>query len=85
MRWTSDSKQSLNKLCLGKYLSKSFETLNAETTRHYAKIFEKKLVAIAMMSVPCPFNGYHEMKHNSVITRQNQLKFWNQKAKQDFS
>ena len=34
---TSDSKQSLNILCLGKYLSKSFETLKAETTRHYAK------------------------------------------------
>ena len=24
-------------LCLGKYLSKSFETLKAEITRHYAK------------------------------------------------
>ena len=30
-----------------------------------------------MMSVPGPFNGYHEMKHNSAITRQNQLEFWN--------
>ena len=37
MWWTSDSKQSLNILCLGKYLSKSFETLEAETRRHYAK------------------------------------------------
>ena len=36
-----------------------------------------------MMSVPGPFNGYREMKHNSVVTRQ--LEFWNQKAKQIFS
>ena len=35
MRWTSDSKQSLNTLCLSKYLSKSFETLKAETKRDY--------------------------------------------------
>ena len=35
--WTSDSKQSLNILCLGKYLCKSLETLKTETTRHYAK------------------------------------------------
>ena len=28
------------------------------------KIFEKKLVVTAMMSVPGPFNGYHEMRHN---------------------
>ena len=39
----------------------------------------------AMMSVPGPFNGYHEMKDNSAITCQNQLEFWNQKAKQGFS
>ena len=26
---------------------------------------------------PSPFNGYHEMKHNSAITRQNHLEFWN--------
>ena len=32
-----------------------------------------------------PFNGCHEMKHNSAVTRQNQLEFWNQKAKQIFS
>ena len=38
-----------------------------------------------MMSVPGPFNGYHEMKHNSAITSQNLLEFWNQKAKQGFS
>ena len=34
-----------------------------------------------MMSVPGPFNGYHEMKHNSAITCQNHLEFWNQKPK----
>ena len=34
---TSVSKQSLIILCLGKYLSESFETLKAKTTRHYAK------------------------------------------------
>ena len=38
-----------------------------------------------MMSVPDPFNEYHEMKHNSAITRQNQLEFWDQNAKQSFS
>ena len=37
MRWTSDSKQSLIILCLGKYLSESFETLKVKTKRHYAK------------------------------------------------
>ena len=36
-----------------------------------------------MMSVPGPFNGYRDMKHNSAVTRQ--LEFWNQKAKQIFS
>ena len=36
------------------------------------KIFEKKVV-IAMMSVPGPFNGYHEMMHNLAVTRQNQF------------
>ena len=75
MWWTCDSK-----LCLGKYLSESFETLKAETTRHYAKHLWKKLVVIVMMSVPGPFNGYHEMKHNSAIICRNQLEFWNQKA-----
>ena len=44
-----------------------------------------KMVAIAMMSVPDPFSEYHEMKHNSAITRQNQLEFWDQNAKQGFS
>ena len=32
-----------------------------------------------------PFNEYHEMKLNSAITRQNQLEFWDQNAKQGFS
>ena len=40
---------------------------------------------MAMMSVPGPFNGYHEMRHNLAIIHQNQLEFWNQKAKQGFS
>ena len=35
--WTSRSKQSLFMLFFGKYFLKSFETLVAETTRHYAK------------------------------------------------
>ena len=38
-----------------------------------------------MMSVPDPFNEYHEIKHNSATTRQNQLEFWDQNAKQGFS
>ena len=38
-----------------------------------------------MMSVPDPFNEYHEMKYNSAITCQNQLEFWDQNAKQGFS
>ena len=42
------------------------------------KIFE---VVIAMMLVPGHFNAYHEMKHNSAITHQNQLEFWNQQSK----
>ena len=39
----SDSKQSLNALCLSKYFSKSFETLEAETKRHYAKDLLQKV------------------------------------------
>ena len=70
---------------IGKYLSESSKTLKAKTTRHYAKDLRKKLVVIAMMSVPGPFNRYHEMRHNSAITRQNQLEFWNQQAKQIYS
>ena len=38
-----------------------------------------------MMSVPSPYNGYYETKHNSATTRQNLIKFRNQKAKQGFS
>ena len=82
---SSDGHLILNILCLGKYLSKSFETLQAENTRHHVKIFEKNLAVIMMTSVSGPFNGYHEMKHNSAVTRQNEMEFWNQKAKQDFS
>ena len=37
MLWTSDSKQSLILLSLGKYLSESSEALKPKTTRHYAK------------------------------------------------
>ena len=37
-----------------------------------------------MMSFPDPFNEYHEMKHNSAITRQNQLEFWDQNGKTRF-
>ena len=85
MCWTSDSKQSLIILCLGKYLFESFETLKVKTTRHYAKDIRKKLVVIVMMLVPGPFNGYHEMKYNSAVTGQNQMEFWNQKARQIFS
>ena len=38
-----------------------------------------------LVSVLDPFNGYHEMRHNSAVARQNQLEFWNQKEKQIFS
>ena len=37
-----------------------------------------------MLLVPGPFNGYYEIKHNSAITRQNQLEFWDQKEKHGF-
>ena len=79
----SDSKQSLNALCLGKYFSKSFETLEAETKRHYAKDLCKKLVVLVMMLVPDPFNGYQKVKHNSAISRQNQLELLGQNVKHD--
>ena len=79
-----DSKQSLNILCLGKYLCKSLETLKTEI-KTLRKRSLKKWVAIAMMSVPDPFNEYHKMKHNSAITCQNQIEFWDQNAKQGFS
>ena len=85
IRWTSDSKQSLNILCLGKYLSKPFETLEGKIKKkHFAKDLWKNLVVIVMMLVPGSFNGYREMKHNSAITCQNQLRFWNEKATEDF-
>ena len=38
-----------------------------------------------MMLFPGPFSGYQEMRYNLAITRQNQLEFGNQKAKQGFS
>ena len=68
------------KNCLGKYLSESFETLEGKIKKRYAKNF----IVIVMMLVPGPFNGYCEMKHNSAITCQNQLGFWNENAKQNF-
>ena len=34
---------------------------------------------------PRPFNGYHKTRHDSAVARQNQLEFWNLKAKQIFS
>ena len=40
---------------------------------------------MARMSVPGPFNGYQEMKHNSAITRHNQLEFGKKKTKQGLS
>ena len=61
MSWTSGAKQSLNMLCHGKYLFKSFETLQTEVARYYVK----KLVAIVILSVPDPLNGFHNIKHNS--------------------
>ena len=82
---TSDSKQSLIILCLGKYLPESFEILKVKTTRHYAKDVWKKLIVIVMISIPGLSNGCHEMRHNSAVTSQIQLEFWNQKAKQIFS
>ena len=39
MLWTSDTKQSLNLPYHGKQFSKSFQTLEAEATRHYANYF----------------------------------------------
>ena len=48
------------------------------------KIFEKNGCHSDEIG-PRPLHGYHEMRHNSAVTRQNQLEFWNQKAKQIFS
>ena len=38
-----------------------------------------------IMSAPDHFNGFHQMKHNSAITCQNQLELLHQKVKDDFS
>ena len=65
-------------VCLSKYLSNTFETLKAETARHYAKHFLRKIGYHSDDVDPRPFNRYHEMKHNSAIICQNQLEFWNQ-------
>ena len=51
--------------------------------RHCAKDIRKKLVAIAMKSVPGPLNGYHKMRH----TQQSLVRInWNfgTKGKIDF-
>ena len=42
------------------------QQIEAETARDYAKD-----LVIVMMSVSGRFNGYHEIEHNSAITRQN--------------
>ena len=68
-------------LCLGKYLSESFETLDAKTTRHYAKDIWN--IACHSDDVgPRPLQWISPNEANSAVTRQNQLEFWNQKAKQ---
>ena len=46
-------------------LVKSFETFKIVTTSHSAKHLWKNLVAIVIMSVPDPFNGFYEMKESS--------------------
>ena len=74
MWWTSDSKQSFIILCFRKYLSESIETLKVKTIyKTLCKRYLKKLVVIAMMSVPGPFNGHHEMRHNSAVAHQSQF------------
>ena len=83
MWWTSDSKQFL------KYY------ISANTCLNHLKLGIRKLQDIMQKifgKIGCqsddvgfrPFNEYHEIRHNSAITRQNQLEFWNQKAKQGF-
>ena len=42
------------------------------------------LAVIVMMSVASPLNGYHKMKHNLAIIRQNQLEFFEPKSKTGF-
>ena len=78
--WTSDSKQPLNILCLGKYLSKSFETLCWNYKISCLRPL-KKLGCHGNYVILGHFNGYHEMKHNSASTHQNQLEFWNQNSR----
>ena len=56
-------------------LVKLFETLDSENERYYAKDPRDKVVAIVIMLVPDPFNGFHDMKHNSAISCQSQLEF----------
>ena len=58
-------------------LSESFEDI-------IQKVF-KKIGSHSDDVGPRPFSGYHEMRHNSAVTRQNQLEFWNKKAKKIFS
>ena len=78
--WTSDSKQPLNILCLGKYLSKSFETLCWNYKISCLRPL-KKLGCHGNYVILGHFNGYHEMKHNSASPHQNQLEFWNQNSR----
>ena len=78
--WTSDSKQPLNILCLGKYLSKSFETL-CWNYKISCLIPLKKLGCHGNYVILGHFNGYHEMKHNSASAHQNQLELWNQNSR----
>ena len=45
----------------------------------------KIIVAIVIMSVPDPFNLFHEIKHNSAIAYQIQLEILDWKVQADFS
>ena len=45
----------------------------------------EKLVVIVIISIPDPFNEFHKNEHNSAITCQSHLEFWDQKVKDDFS
>ena len=48
------------------------------------KILEKKLVVIAMMSVPGPFNGYHEMRYKLSSHWSESVGILEPKGKTDF-
>ena len=61
MSSTSGSQQSFNTKCRSKYLFKSFETLETETTRHDLGLR--------------PFNVFQKQNRNLAITCQNQLAF----------